>query len=624
MVVAVDAGYHPGGVGDVDLAAVVEKVSLSIPVSEDGRLMMVATLMAQTLDAVEGAAGLQGLPSSPISATVARFARFAIAWPIEFNDMNRTLRTIAAGIGAFLITSAAVIADGSLPIPAEAAGKITIARAREHVEFLASDRMMGRNTPSRELDQAADYIAAQFRSYGLEPVHGGYFAKYALKRENLDLDSRLQVDSLSFTIKTDFVPCDVSGSGRVEGEAVFVGYGISRPAAGYDDYAGIDVRGKIVVAIAGEPRSLSGNKASWRSAFDAGPRAKMRAAAEHGAVGLLLVINPSVAKSPNPYPYYWPSLYPKLQVSTIPLKLDLPDSVQKLVPTASIGAAALKAIFGGSLEPAAQLARKIDSTGRSSSMWLGHRVMLDVRLDREPIAARNVVGMIRGRLHPDEYVVIGAHYDHIGYYSKRGFADDVRGLDTIYNGADDNASGTAGVMMMAEAFASLPPSARPARSVIFIAFSGEEKGLFGSRAFVAGESIPNEKIRAMINLDMIGRNNPDSVSFAGKSRSPELYALLEQANQSEPMTLANDLESFFFRSDQASFAAKKIPVLFLSTGEHEDYHQVSDSPDKIDYGKLAHVARLCFRTAWLAAESTDRFSYQEVETNDPNQMILDP
>jgi hypothetical protein len=410
----------------------------------------------------------------------------------------------------------------------------------------------------------------------------------------------------------------------VEAEVVFVGYGISRPASGYDDYAGVDVRGKIVIAISGEPRVLSDARPSWKLMADAGPRAKMRTAIEHGAVGMLLMINPAVAKSPNPYPYYWPSLYPRLQVSAIPLRLDLPDSVLHTIPAASVGAGVIQRLFGGSLARAASLARQIDSTGHPASTPLGQRAMLDIRLDRDPIDARNVIGMVRGRLYPDEYIVVGAHYDHIGFYNKRGFADDARMIDTIYNGADDNASGTAGLMMLAEAFASLPPAARPARSIIFVAFSGEEKGLYGSRAFVAQQPVPNGRIAAMINMDMIGRNGRDSISAAGRSRSPELFELLEQANRVEPMTIAEDLEGFFFRSDQASFAAKKIPVLFLSSGEHEDYHQVTDSPDKIEYDKLAHVARLCFRTCWLAAESPTRASFHDVESNDPNQIILDP
>jgi Zn-dependent M28 family amino/carboxypeptidase len=181
--------------------------------------------------------------------------------------------------------------------------------------------------------------------------------------------------------------------------------------------------------------------------------------------------------------------------------------------------------------------------------------------------------------------------------------------DTIYNGADDNASGTTGLLLAAEAFASLPPEARPERSMLFISFSGEEKGLYGSRAYVASPMVPIDSTVAMLNMDMIGRNGRDSISVAGRTRSKDLAALVEKANAAEPFTLAYNLEDMFFRSDQASFASKRIPVVFFSSGLHADYHHVSDSPEKIDNAKLAHVARLCFRTAWLVGESPARPAY---------------
>ena len=263
------------------------------------------------------------------------------------------------------------------------------------------------------------------------------------------------------------------------------------------------------------------------------------------------------------------------------------------------------------MDPIAALVKTIDSTGRPASKALKAHVELEVTIDKTIIPARNVVGVVRGTLYPDEYVVIGAHYDHVGYFDAPADAmDTARGeIDTIYNGADDNASGTTALLLNAEAFGSLPQERRPARSILFIAFSGEEKGLFGSRAYVAEPLVPIEKTVAMLNMDMVGRNHPDSVSIAGRSRSPELSAMAEEANRSEPMTIAYDLEGMFFRSDQASFAQKQIPVLFFSSGQHPDYHMVSDSPDKIDNQKLAHIARLCFRTAWLVAESPDRPKY---------------
>ncbi len=170
--------------------------------------------------------------------------------------------------------------------------------------------------------------------------------------------------------------------------------------------------------------------------------------------------------------------------------------------------------------------------------------------------------------------------------------------------------------MWAEAFASVPPAERPARSILVIFFSGEEKGLYGSRAWTAEPSVPLEKTVAMLNMDMIGRNFRDSVSVAGQLRSPDMGRIAIEANRAEPMILADDLEEMFFRSDQASFAARRIPVLYFSSGTHVDYHQVSDSPDKVDNIKLSRIARLCFRAAWLAADTEHPPVYEGTDEHD--------
>ncbi len=495
------------------------------------------------------------------------------------------------------------------PVPEDALAIITAERSKQHIDLLASDQMMGRNTPSLELDSAARYIAGHFKAFGLEPVNGSYYNEYKLKRVDLGSATSLKVNGKAFDLKTGFIPFDFTTAGNVAASVVFVGYGISRPEIGFDEYAGMDVQGKIVLVISGEPAGLTSPNAS-ANAVKSTPYAKMQEAARRGAVGVLILQNPAKSRVLRPYGYPWRALYPNLGEGAMPIKLDLPLSDPGL-PSVGIGGDVAKAIFGMSQDRIAALVRSIDSTQQPVSRPLKGEVELNVAIEKTTIPARNVVGMVPGRLYPDEVVVVGAHYDHVGSFAAPADAKDTSRsqIDTIYNGADDNASGTTGLLMVAEAFGALSPEQRPARSILVIAFSGEEKGLFGSRAYVAAPLVPYEKTVAMLNMDMIGRNNPDSVSVAGKSRSPELAAMGEEANRAEPMTMAYDLEDMFFRSDQASFAAKQIPSLFFSSGLHPDYHQVSDSPDKIVHGKLAHIARLCFRTAWIVAESPVRPIY---------------
>ncbi len=521
------------------------------------------------------------------------------------------VRGYASLLAALLLASSGLVAQSAAPrpLPEKATAGMTAERSKQHIDMLASDRMMGRNTPSTELDSAAAYIAASFQAFGLEPVAGSYYNDYRLKREDLGSPTTLKVKGQAFELKSGFIPYEFSPSGKVSGEVVFAGYGISLPDSGYDDYAGLDVRGKIVLVVAGEPaRKESRNGVP--AGLDPGPRDKMRTAARNGAVGFMMLPNPTRTRTVRPSGYPWRTLYPSLGSGAMPIKLDLP-STEPSIPAVGVGGEVAQLLFGTSMEKIADLVRTIDSTGRPASKTLKGNAELEVTIDKTTVPARNVVGMIRGSVNPDEYVVIGAHYDHVGYFAAPADAGDStrEGIDTIYNGADDNASGTTALLLVAEALGALPPAERPARSILLIAFSGEEKGLFGSRAYVAAPLVPVASTVAMLNMDMVGRNSPDSVSLAGRSRSPELSAMAEQANQAEPITIVYDLEPMFFRSDQASFAQKQIPVLFFSSGMHPDYHQVSDSPDKIENGKLSHIARLCLRTAWLVAESPVRPRY---------------
>ena len=249
------------------------------------------------------------------------------------------------------------------------------------------------------------------------------------------------------------------------------------------------------------------------------------------------------------------------------------------------------------------LQQKIDETQKPASLAIpGVTARTAIQLEKNIYKTQNVAGFLEGA-DPElrhELVVIGAHYDHVGIKDGR-----------VFPGADDNASGTAGLLEIAEAFAEMP--GRPARSLLFVAFSAEEIGLLGSRHHVEKNSDRLPRIAAMVNMDMIGRNDSDILTVIGTNRSPELHELNIAANQEIGFRLLYNGERYFNRSDQASFAEHGIPVIFYHTDSHADYHRPTDTPDKINAEKLTRIARLVFLVAWQIANQSERPTYEPLQ-----------
>lgn len=525
--------------------------------------------------------------------------------------MNR----IFCFIAAFLIATTCYSGNQPVqPIPDVLLQQITETKAKEHIDFLASDEMRGRNTPSPELEKAADYIAAYFKKAGIEPINGTYFHSYNLFKVNLSEPNKLTVKTKDSTfilkLKDDFIPFDVTGSAVLQNkEIVFVGYGISAPEIGYDDYAGIDVKGKIVVVIRGAPKfDDTTSPFSWKKG---GVRymtheAKAATAIKNGAVGMIVFNSPRTSNVLRASGFPWPSLFPKMASDALPLKIKSnKESLLARFPIIHCGENAAIALFG-TVDNLRNAQITIDTLLKPASFLLQSTSIKDLTVTtfEKEFTVRNVMGMVKGSEKPDEYVVVGGHYDHVG----AGQPNDPT-KDSIYNGADDNASGTTGMLLMAESFAKT--KLKPKRSMVFLAFSGEEKGLLGSEAFTNTPPIPLEKCVAMLNMDMIGRGENDSLCIGGNTRCKELADLNEiENNQLEkPFSLHYNIENFFFRSDQANFAKKKIPVLFYFTGEHKDYHKVTDEIAKINFTDLVRITKLCARTAWKTASIDERLPY---------------
>jgi len=516
------------------------------------------------------------------------------------------------GLACVCALSLAAIAGWTNPAPVPPLAIIAEPAAREHLTYLASNEMRGRNTPSPELEKAADYIASQFKKYGLEPVQGSYFHTYTVFRTNLKDMPVLRLgigdSTIEIVVKDDFTPHDNTGTGHVaDKKVVFVGYGVSAPEQGYDDYAGMDVQGKIVVVMRGAPKADDTSSVfSWRKG---GMRymmteAKALRAAKAGAVGMIVLGEPS--RGQRMRASNWPLLNPAVSSHDLPVKLkSSKDSPIAQFPIAYCGEKVTRLLLGAS-DAVKTMQKTIDSLYKPHSFDISTCKVKEISIAtvEEKFTVRNVMGMVRGSEKPDEFVVVGGHYDHVGYSTPNDPAK-----DSIFNGADDNASGTTGVLLMAEGFARAKE--KPKRSMIFVAFSGEEKGLLGSQAFTETPPVNLSNCVAMLNMDMIGRIVGDSLCIGGNTRCKELSEINEQENKllEKPFKLHYTIENFFFRSDQANFAKKKIPVLFYFTGEHADYHKVGDEVSKIDFAHLVDITKLCTRTAWHVANLDGRLPY---------------
>jgi hypothetical protein len=504
----------------------------------------------------------------------------------------RPLATLA--LATVVLAAPAALAAPPSPPPTQAArdaaGTISAPRCRAHVDFLASDLLEGRATPSRGLDVAGAYIVSQFERCGLEPggEGGSWFQPFPVLREVRLAESALAAGEKTYEYKKDYIPFPFTGTGRAAGPLVFAGYGITREK--YDDYAGIDARGKIVLVLRHEPRE-KGRRLTKDALF----ATKVENAAKHGAVGLLLVTDPVNHKRTAPEGK-WPNFGEGGETAPIPA-----FHVSLEAASALLGGRDLKAIeteIDEKLEP------------RSFAVD-GPEVALAAKVERLTGEGRNVVAVLRGSdpALAGEAVVLGAHYDHVGtdlvpgdlgLVAQRFPRGSAAGDDHIWNGADDNASGTSALIEVARAFAESP--LRPRRTLVFVAFAGEELGLLGSQHYVAHPVVPIARTVAMLNLDMVGRNAPDELFVGGKA-DRALADALEAANgvvglKTKPITD----EEIGGSSDHESFETAKVPTLFFFSGDHPDYHRVSDEASKIVPEKIARVARLAFLTAANVAE----------------------
>jgi hypothetical protein len=433
---------------------------------------------------------------------------------------------------------------------------------RADLTFLADDAMRGRDTPSPEQRVAARYLRARVAALGFEPggEDGTYFDRYVLGVRKLDLDaSRLVVAQ--------------------DGHEEVLGFGADYFLALSSDGVSLSAEGGVVYLGDGERDDFEAAGEAvvgrWALCRDTGRRAIQRRnrAKEHGAVGVLVTPGPDYDKEP----------YPARHERTT-------NALARGQVTSGPGGPPRRE--SGDPEDAFPQVYLAPEHGDAwiAGRQVGEVLPLSVREERvasDRAELENVCALWRGAdpARAEEVMIVSAHYDHVG----------VRGED-VYNGADDNGSGTSGLLAVAEALAAHGPLSR---SVLLIWVSGEEKGLYGSQAWVAAPTLA-AGMRAVLNLniDMIGRNAPERLGITPSERHREANSLSAVARELAPLEGFPELESadeYYHRSDQASFAELDIPVCFLFAGEHEDYHRPTDTADKIDYDKVSRVSRLIFR-----------------------------
>jgi aminopeptidase YwaD len=444
-----------------------------------------------------------------------------------------------------------------------------LAKQFEHdIKIIAADDMEGRGLGTKGIDRAAAFLEARLRELGLKPA----FAKSYRQPFDVKIGVAMgEGNRLSNVAAGGWTPLGFSSSGAFNAPVVFVGYGIAAPPLGYDDYAGVDLKGKIALMLRYEPQEkdeksvFDGRKPSRWSAM----RYKVLQARERGAVAVVFTTGPQQDEGKDRIPA---------------LKNDGPQSPAG-IPVIQVKPSVAEA-WGVNLK---EFQDAVDKDLKPRSRLLPMSLDGNVNVKATYATTSNVAALLpgRGKLAND-VVVIGAHYDHLGYGGEHSMKPNVH---AIHNGADDNGSGTVSVLLIAQRMSALLKDAPERRTVLFALFSGEEMGLAGSAWLVDHPPVPMERVVAMINLDMVGMLRNDELIAFGTDSAPQWRALLERS--AEPLKLKlTERGDGYGPSDQTSFYAKQIPVIHFFTGTHERYHAPEDKAEFLNYAGAARVVEL--------------------------------
>lgn len=511
-----------------------------------------------------------------------------------YSRFRRLIPLAVLTVCAMVATAAVKIAEP----PAVAENVISPTELREHLEFLASNELGGRYTLSPSFAIAARYLASRLEAYGYKPVgdDGTYFQHFDVisarpKPEECAL--MLAINGEKTDLKFGDFLVSAARDGSASGQVVFAGYGISAPDQKHDDYANLDVQGKIVLLASGVPKGVDDARLTTEQRGEPAARA-------HGAVGVLTLLS---ARFANALAGQGRSFGARPRVSlakdsedSLPAVALMPDVANKLLALVGTDPEKVSSAeqAGAELQP-----RQLDAQAE-----------MKIAVEATRITTQNVVAVLPGTdaKLKDEYVAFSAHYDHLQTSAQTG---------KIYPGADDDGSGTTSVLTIAHALALRPPR----RSVFIIFHAGEELGLLGSRYNTDySPAVPLKNLVADLNIDMIGRSkpagdadekdknltDPNTIYLVGADRiSKELNNISEATNQKFEKLNLNYLyndprnpERIYYRSDHWNYAKHGVPIIFYFDGTHVDYHQPTDTIDKIDFTKMSRVARLVYDTGW--------------------------
>ncbi len=503
------------------------------------------------------------------------------------------------------IDEVALIAD---PIESIAA-TITSADLKKHLTILASDEFEGRETGTEGNKKAARYIANQFEQFGLPKIgeEDTYFQNVIFLTERWD-EVGMNINDQDYKHLWTYYTFPNYNSHQpsiTADEVIFLGYGIDDEK--YSDYKGVNVKDKVLLVYPGEP--VNKDSISWvtkskkQSEWSYDFMKKFKAAKKHGAKAIL-IIDHNLQKNLNQFRSYL--LSPQLTLG----KGEEPEL--NFANNVFISSDIAKTIIGDQFKKIVKARKCIQKKGRSKSVKLPCKFSLVQKKNTSKLVGENVLGYIEGSdpQMKDEVVIVTAHYDHLG---KRGSG--------IYNGADDNGSGTSTVLEVAQALAEAKKQGLgPRRSVLVMPVTGEEKGLLGSQFYTEKPVFPIANTVANINVDMVGRvdekykDNPNYIYVIGSNRlSTELHEINETANKEYTNLVLDytynaedDPNRYYYRSDHYNFASKGIPAIFYFNGTHKDYHRTSDTVEKINFEKMEIIAKLVFHTTWELANRDKR------------------
>lgn len=475
------------------------------------------------------------------------------------------------------------------------------------VKTLTAPAMEGRGPGTKGLSKAAHVIEQRYKSLGLQPAgKNGFFQSFdVITGARLRLGNQLRKDAHgvnsfhareNFKLNEDFVPLSFSANGALSSSVVFAGYGITAPEFGYDDYAGIEVKDRIVVVLRKEPPGFTA-KTGLSESQHSQVITKAINARNHGAKAMMLI---NGAPAPG-------------EEDTLTRFESADSALDAGILCLQVKTKVVEPWLSSDGKSALSVQKQIDASTLPVPLpqgSLGATITVRVAIERIHAKVRNVLAYLPGKT--DEYVILGAHYDHLGRGDSHSMAPSLIGQ--IHPGADDNASGTSGVLELARLFA--PLKGQLQRGILFANFAGEELGLLGSAAWVRNPTLPLDKAVAMLNMDMIGRIKDDKVYIGGLGTGSTFQSILDQAESHAAFKYENS-PGGYSSSDHTSFVTKRIPVLFFFSGLHSDYHKPSDTWEKINANAAAHLLDLVSNITLSIDTAADRPTFVAVVEN-PN------